>query len=133
MTTTTRTLPAVDRFLAAVEAGQVTSDLYAPDATLDATVPGWRFQAHGAEAIATEYRRWFTGPCRFHTIERHPLPEGELVRYVQDFDEQSGGITTHHMHLLTIVDDKITRDVVFCGGRWTPEVVAQMGAAAHAD
>lgn len=125
-------LPAADRFLAAVEAGRLTSDLYAPDATLDATVPGWRFQVHGVDAILSEYGRWFSDPCRLHTIDRHRLPDGELLRYVQDYDLESGSFTTHHLHLLTIVDDKITRDVVFCGGRWGPEALEKMGSAAHA-
>lgn len=130
--TTTDTLPVVDRFLAGLEAGHPNGDVYAPDATLDATVPGWRFQLHGVDAILDEYGRWFADPGTFHSIERHPLPDGELVRYVQDAGVGARAITVHHMHHLTIVDDKITRDVVFCGGRWAPEVVASMGAAAHA-
>lgn len=129
--TTTATLSVVDRFLAGVEAGRLSSDLYAPDALLDATVPSWRFQVKGADAIVEQYRGWFTGPCRLQTIDRHALPEGVLVRYVQH-DLDPGGITTHHLHLFTIVDDQITRDVVFCGGRWGPELVAKMGAAATA-
>lgn len=130
--TTTTSASTVQRFLASVVSGRLPLDLYAPDAVLDATVPGWRFQAHGPDAIVEEYSRWFTGPCRLHTIEQHALPDGALVRYVQDYDLGPASITTHHMHRLTIVDERITRDVVFCGGRWGQEVVAQMGAAAHA-
>lgn len=48
----------VDRFLRGIGIGRPADDVYAPDAVLDATVPGWRFQAHGAEAILHEYRRW---------------------------------------------------------------------------
>lgn len=130
--TITDTLPVVDRFLAGIEAGQPDGDVYAPDAVLDATVPGWRFQLEGVDAIVDEYRRWFNAPGPFHSVERHALPDGELVRYVQDLQIESGTITVHHMHHLTIVDGKITRDVVFCGGRWSPELVAQMGPGAHA-
>lgn len=130
--TTTGTHPVVDRFLAGIEAGRPNGDVYAPDATLDATVPGWRFQLQGVDAILDEYGRWFADPGRFHSIERHPLPDGELIRYVQDAGVDARAITVHHMHHLTIVDDKITRDVVFCGGRWGPDMVAKMGAAAHA-
>jgi len=130
--TTTVTLPVVDRFLAGIEAGQPIGDVYAADATLDATVPGWRFQLQGVDAILDEYGRWFADPGRFHSIERHPLPDGVLIRYVQDSGVDAAAITVHHMHHLTIVDDKVTRDVVFCGGRWGPAAVAQMGAAAHA-
>ena len=82
--TTTDTHPVVDRFLAGIEAGQPARDVYAADPTLDATVPGWRFQLQGADAIVAEYSRWFADPGAFHTIERHPVPDGEVVRYVQD-------------------------------------------------
>lgn len=130
--TSAPTHPAVDRFLAAVESGALPDDLYTPDATLDATVPGWRFRTEGAAAIVEEYGRWFTGPCQLHVVERHALPDGEVVRYLQRYGEAAGGIRTHHVHLLTVEDDRIARDVVFCGGRWDPEVVAKMGSAAHA-
>jgi len=131
-TRTSQAGSVVERFLAGIEAGELSSDLYTADATLDATVPGWRFQAHGAEAILREYGRWFADPCRFHTVERHSLPDGELVRYVQDYELDDMSFTVHHMHHLTIVGGKIARDVVFCGGRWGTEVLTEMGAAAHA-
>lgn len=129
---TTQTLAVVDRFLAGIERGRPEGDVYAPDALLDATVPGGRFQVRGGDAIVEQYRGWFDVPGPFHSIERHPLPDGELVRYVQDLEADEGNLTVHHMHHLTIVDDKITRDVVFCGGRWGPDAVAKMGASAHA-
>ncbi|MEO7427987.1 MAG: nuclear transport factor 2 family protein [Acidimicrobiales bacterium] len=133
MATTEQTYPVIDRFLAGVEAGRLPDDLYAPDATLDATVPGWRFQAHGTDAIIAEYARWFSDPSRLRSVERQPIPFGEVVRYVQVAEAGATAYTVHHMHLLTVADDQIVKDVVFCGGRWGSEALAQMGSAAHAD
>ena len=35
----------------------------------------------------------------------------------------------HHMHLLTVRDDRIVHDTVLCGGRWPAKLLAEMEAA----
>lgn len=35
----------------------------------------------------------------------------------------------HHMHVLTVRDDLIVADTVFCGGRWPASLLAEMEAA----
>ena len=56
----------VAEFLRAVEAGDVAScTAWADDVALDATVPNWRFEVAGRDAVAAEYSRWFAGPGRF--------------------------------------------------------------------
>jgi hypothetical protein len=130
MTTTTAT--AIDRFLDSVRTGRVHPELYTDDARLDATVPGWRFQAHGPVQIAAEYSSWFSCASELETIERLPVAGGEVVRYLQTFEVGGQPHAAHHVHLLQVRGDQISSDTVFCGGRWGPEVLAQMGAAAHA-
>ncbi len=129
---TTDTTTVIDRFLESVRTGRVRPDLYAEDAHLDATVPGWRFQAHGAVPIASEYSSWFSGPSELVTVERWPIEGGEVVRYLQAFELGGQPHAAHHIHLLQVRDDHIVTDTVFCGGRWGPEVLAQLGPAAHA-
>ena len=131
MATTTSTT-VIDRFLDAVQTGQIDPSLWADDAQLDATVPGWRFQAHGPIQIAAEYSGWFVGPSELETIERIPFGDGEVVRYFHTFEVGGQPHAAHHVHLLEVRGDQIVSDKVFCGGRWGPEVLAQMGAAAHA-
>ena len=126
------TTAAVDSFIEAICAGRLPADLYVPDATLDATVPGWRFQLAGAEAIVAEYSRWFTHPSRLEALERHPIEGGEVIRYLQTFEVDGQPHAAHHAHLLQVAGDRIAADVVFCGGRWGPELLAQIGPAAHA-
>ena len=54
----------IDKFLDAVAAGDgIPDDVYADDAVLDATVPGWRFSARGGPAIAATYASWFADPA----------------------------------------------------------------------
>lgn len=132
MTTAVTTATVIDRFLDAVRTGQVTPELYARQACLDATVPGWRFQMRGPAKIAAEYRSWFAGPGRVDTLERLPIEDGEVVRYFLRFDVGGVPHAAHHVHVLKVRDDLIVSDIVFCGGRWGPEVLAEMGPAAHA-
>ncbi len=122
----------IDRFLDGVRTGRIYPDLYADDARLDATVPGWRFQAQGPAQIAGEYGTWFCGPSELETVERLPVDGGEVVRYLGTFDLAGEPHAVHHVHLIKVCDDRITSDTVFCGGRWGPEVLAEMGPAAHA-
>jgi len=130
-TTTTRTT-AVDRFVETVRTGQVSPDLYTDDARLDATVPGWRFQANGPIQIAAEYSSWYPGPSEIQALERLPIDGGEVVRYLHTMEVGGKVHAAHHVHILRVRGDRIASDTVFCGGRWGPEVLEQMGSAAHA-
>jgi hypothetical protein len=131
-TTDTTTATVIDRFLDGIRAGQLPNDLYAPDAVLDATVPGWRFQARGPVPIQAEYQSWYFVPSELLSIERHEIDGGEVVRYLQQAEVDGTTYLAHHSHILKVEGDRIVADTVFCGGRWGPEAVAQMGAAAHA-
>jgi hypothetical protein len=130
--TSTTTATVVDRFLDGIRAGKLPADLYTADARLDATVPGWRFQAQGPIAILAEYQGWYFTPSELLSVERHTVDGGEVVRYLQQGQVKGTTFLVHHMHLLKLDGDRISADTVFCGGQWGPEAVAQMGAAAHA-
>src|SRR5271166_2726842 len=49
-------MPVIEKFLQAIETAAIPGcDVWAADATLDATVPNWRFRTVGADAIRAEY------------------------------------------------------------------------------
>jgi hypothetical protein len=135
MTNTTRNTPTtsatVERFVAAVRAGTgIPADLYAPDAVLDATVPNWRFTVRGPEAIAAEYGRWFYHPASFDELALRRVDDGEVVTYLQTWDDEGVPHAAHHCHVLTLDNaGRIVRDEVFCGGRWDAALLAEMAAA----
>jgi hypothetical protein len=124
------TTTAVDRFLDAVRTASIDEcDAWAGDATLDATVPNWRFHQHGADAIRSTYREWFADPGRFDELQRHQVPDGEIVRYLLAWTEDGVPHTAHHVHVLKVAEDRIEADVVVCGGRWPAGLMAEMEAA----
>jgi hypothetical protein len=122
----------VDTFLGAVESAAIVScDAWSAEATLDATVPNWRMQLAGADAIRAEYGKWFANPGRFEELRRHPAADGatEIVEYTLSWSENGVPHAAHHLHVLTVRDDRIVADTVFCGGRWPASLLAEMEAA----
>ena len=128
--------PVIGKFLHAIETANIPGcDAWSADATLDATVPNWRLRADGADAIRAEYARWFADPARFDELRRYPIEGGpencsaEVVEYTLSWTENGVPHAGHHLHVLTVRDDRIVSDMVFCGGRWPAALLAEMEAA----
>jgi hypothetical protein len=122
----------IDTFLNAIESAAIGScDAWSAGATLDATVPNWRMQLAGADAIRAEYARWFADPGKFEELRRYPAADGatEIVEYTLSWSENGVPHAAHHLHVLTVRDDRIVADTVFCGGRWPAALLAEMEAA----
>jgi hypothetical protein len=138
MTTTTAfptgLSPTVERFLEAIGRGAgLPADLLAPEATLDATVPGWRFDVTGRDAVARQYGTWFAAPATFEELERRAVDGGEVVTYLLAWVEGGTPYAAHHCHVLSLDrDGRIAGDLFFCGGRWDAARLAEMAAAQHA-
>jgi ketosteroid isomerase-like protein len=122
----------IDNFLAAIENATIAGcDAWSDDATVDATVPNWRMAVRGADAIRAEYGRWFADPAKFEELRRYPAADGatEIVEYTLSWFENGVPHAGHHLHVLTVRDDRIVADTVFCGGRWPASLLAEMEAA----
>ena len=130
-------MSVIEKFLRAIETAAIPGcDAWSADATLDATVPNWRLHAAGADAIRAEYARWFAAPGHFDELRRYPVKGGtvegdsaEVVEYTLSWTENGVPHAGHHLHLLTVRDDRIVADMVFCGGRWPAALLAEMEAA----
>jgi hypothetical protein len=122
--------PAVDRFLEAVRLARIDEcDVWGPEATLDATVPQWRFRRHGPDQIRATYRDWFADPGQFERLRRTPVAGGEVVEYLLTWTEHGVPHAAHHLHWFDVVDDLIVADLVLCGGRWPASLLAEMESA----
>jgi hypothetical protein len=122
---------AVDDFLHAIQTATIAAcDVWSADATLDATVPNWRMRRTGADAIRAEYARWFADPAHFDELCRYQIAgTGELIEYTLSWSENGVPHSGHHMHMLTVRDERIVADTVMCGGRWPAGLLAEMEAA----
>lgn len=131
--TTSTAATAVDGFLADVLRCSVSPVHYAPQAVLDAVVPGWRLDAAGPEAIAEVYARWFDHPGRFEELRRRPTATGEVIEYTLTWTEDGVPHAARHVHVIDLDDaGRIASDHVWCGGRWPADLLAEMEQARHA-
>jgi len=123
----------VERYLAAIEAATIAGcDAFSPEVTLDATVPNWRFGVRGDAAVRAELARWYADPGTFEELHRTPLPTGELVEFTLRWEEKGVPYAVHQVHVVEVTDGRITRDQIWCGGRWSATLLAEMAEAADA-
>jgi hypothetical protein len=123
----------VDAFLTAVTAATIpVADVWADDATLDATTPGWRSRLTTAPDIKRLFAGWYADAGRFEELERTPLPDGELIQFLLTWTEHGVPHAARQAHVVTVMDGLITRHVVYCGGRWPAGLLARMAEAGDA-
>jgi ketosteroid isomerase-like protein len=124
---------AVTSLCEAIETGTPVPDgVFTDDAVVDATVPNWRFAVHGDDAIRAQFAQWFADKGRFEELVRTSLPDGELIEFTLFWEECGKPFACHQAHVIRTRDGRIASDTLFCGGRWPAELLAEMGAAAHA-
>jgi hypothetical protein len=117
----------ISRLLDAASAGTgIPQFLYAEDAVLDATVPMWRFEAHGAAAVAAQLSGWYADPGTLTELVREPLPGGEVVRFTLEWIENGEPWAAHQVHFIASDADRITRQQSWCGGRWPAALLAEI-------
>jgi hypothetical protein len=123
------TTDPVTAFLDAVVGGTgIPTEIYAPGAGLDATVPHWRFEVHGAEDIAVQLSGQYAHEGRLQEALRSPLDGGEVVRFLLAWTEDDTPIVAHQVHLFDISAGRITRHTLWCGGRWDAALRAEIDA-----
>jgi len=103
--------------------------VYADTVQLDATVPGWRFHREGAQAVREALRGWYADPGSYEELHRTLLPGGELVTFTLIWEEDGVPHAAHQAHVLGIEGDRVVRHEVWCGGRWSAELQAEMADA----
>jgi hypothetical protein len=120
----------IERFLTSVQTGAMSeTDALRDDVVLDATVPNWRFTVSGAAAVRAELARWYADPGSFEELARTPVPGGELVTFTLRWEENGVPHAVHQAHVLSVAEDGIVRDQVWCGGRWPAALLAEMADA----
>lgn len=122
---------SVTTLLAAVESGTPIPDgVLSDNVVLDATVPMWRMTLHGVDAFRERFGIWFADPGHYESIERTPTHGGEIVQLVLTWTENGVPFVARQAHFLHLDDSgKITRDDMYCGGRWDAGRQAEMEEA----
>ncbi len=117
----------IEQYLAAIEGAAINDcDSLDSDIALDATVPNWRYQVQGSAAVGLRLSRWYADAGTFEELKRSPLPGGELVEFTLRWEEEGVPYAAHQAHVLEVMAGRITRDQVWCGGRWPASLLAEM-------
>jgi hypothetical protein len=97
MTTTATTAGTVrrqaDAFVTFLETGEAPELLFAPDAFCDFTMPRWRLQAEGVEAVVALRRHGHPGPGCVPRSRFDPTPTG-FVLEVEEVWDADGAVPT---------------------------------------
>ncbi|MBI2705254.1 MAG: hypothetical protein HYX32_08210 [Actinobacteria bacterium] len=109
----------------------VSAALFTHTATMDATVPHWRFPTHGSQRIAGQLTAWFTfeAPARFDELRRLPTPTGEVVHLSIEWTEHGVPHAAHQSLTIDLDAGRIAAIALWCGGRWPAPLLAEIGAA----
>lgn len=112
----------------------VDASLFTKAATLDATVPNWRFTVHTATNVAAQFATWFAfdAPGNYDELRRLPTPSGEVVEFMLQWTEHGTVHACHQSLIIELDDNRISRVTLFCGGRWPAPLLAEMEAAGAA-
>ncbi|MDQ6674359.1 MAG: hypothetical protein M3069_27115 [Chloroflexota bacterium] len=133
-TTTTERTRAIDRFLDTIRGEHDGPSAWAQGAVLDAVVPGWRFSVSGDERIRRQLRAWFHDPGTIEELRRLPILTGEVVELTITWIENGVPHAARQVHVLELEPDgRIGHDNMWCGGRWSATLLAEMEAARDAD
>ena len=121
----------VDRYLASIEAGAVIDGaILDPAIVFDATVPNWRMTRTGIDATIGVLHDFYHHPGRFEQVRRIGSPTGEVVELTLTWVEDGVPHAVHQSHIIELGrDGRIVRDTMFCGGRWSADLLAEMEAA----
>jgi hypothetical protein len=97
-------------------------------------VPNWRLSVRGGDDIRQQLRAWYADPGTFEELRRHPIATGEVVEFTVTWVEDGVPHAARQLHLLELDGDgRIAHDHMWCGGRWSATLLAEMDAASHAD
>ena len=120
----------ISEYLSAIETASIPEcRAFAPDMTLDATVPEWRFTVRGDVAVREELARWYATPGSFEDLARTVTPTGELIQFTLRWVEDGVPHAVHQAHVVEVADGSVIRDTAWCGGRWSATLLAEMAHA----
>ncbi len=112
-------LRVVTRLVQWLETGQVADGLFTDDVFCDFTVPTWRLQAQGADAVPAMRRGSHPAPGRVPRLRYDPTPTGFVLEWEEEWDEHDDHWYCREMLRAEVVDGAISSLSVYCTGDWS--------------
>ena len=118
-----------EKFITFLETGEVPAELMAPNVFCDFTMPTWRLQANGVDAMAALRRAGHPGPGSVPRWRFDPTPTGFVLEVEEAWEWDGEHWTAREMFRADIGDDGITQMSVYCTGDWDAARRAEHAAA----
>ncbi|MDT4910526.1 MAG: hypothetical protein QOI69_3767 [Pseudonocardiales bacterium] len=111
--------PVVKKLVQWLETGHVPVGLFTADVFCDLTVPTWRLQAQGADAVAAMRRASHPAPGRVPRLRYDPTPSGFVLEWEEEWDEHGDHWYCREMLRADVSAEAISSVSVYCTGDWS--------------
>lgn len=112
-----------------LETGTAPGGLFAPDVFCDFTLPTWRLQALGVEALLALRHHGHPSPGRVPRHRLDPTPTGFVLEVEETWHERGEHWYCRELFRVDTSDQGVTQISVYCTGDWDSARVAEHSAA----
>jgi hypothetical protein len=119
----------VQKFVHWLETTEVPDGLFTDDAFIDASLPRWRVQAHGADAVVAVRSGSHPASGSVIRLRYAPIPSGFVLEFEEEWDENGEHWYAREMARADVRDGAISHLSVYCTGDWDRARVAEHRAA----
>ena len=106
------------RLVEFLETGTPPRGLFAPDIFCDFTMPRWRLQAQGIDAVVALRKRGHPGFARVPRWRCDPTPAGFVIELEERWKDGGHDWYAREMLRADVVDGAVTALSVYCTGDW---------------
>ena len=108
----------VARFIRFLETGEPPPALFTADAFVDFTMPRWRLQAEGSDAIIAMRREHHPCVGKVSRFRSDPTPTGFVVELEEQWEQGGEQWYCREMFRADVVGGSIAMLAVYCTGDW---------------
>jgi hypothetical protein len=113
-----RTRALATRLVEFLETGTPPRGLFSPDVFCDFTMPHWRLQSSGVDALVELRRRGHPGPGTVPRWRSAPTPGGFVVEFEERWHERGQDWYSREMAWVELEGGSIKSLSVYCTGDW---------------
>jgi len=107
-----------DKMIVFLETGTPPEGLFRPDTFLDISMPTWRIQADGIEALVQVRKEGHPGPSKVTRWRSDPTEKGFVFEFEERWNQDGQDWYSREMLRMDVVDGAVAELTVYCTGDW---------------
>jgi hypothetical protein len=113
------------KFVSFLETGVAPEGLFTPDAFCDFTMPQWRLQFQGADALVAGRLGSHPTPGRVPRSRLDATATGFVLELEEEWEQDGESWYCRELFRADVADGSISELAVYCTGDWDRELVAR--------